>query len=42
MTTDGEDGQSKRQLMREAQDLATKEIMDELRAERDDLVAEFD
>ena len=42
MTTDGEDGQNKRKLAQEAQDLAVQEIMDELREERNELVAEFD
>ena len=42
MTTDGEDGDSKRKQIKEAQELATREIMDELRQEREDLVAEFD
>lgn len=45
MTTDGEDGPSKRKLAEEAlqaQETAAKELLDELKAERDELVAEFD
>ena len=44
MTTDGEqDRQLKRKMeAMEAQDLAVQEIRDELKQERDDLVAEFD
>ena len=44
MTTDGEEpGQlSKRRMVQEAQQLASQELLDELRAEREDLVAKFD
>ena len=42
MTTDGEDGTSRRDLMLQAQEKASKELLEELKAERDELVAEFD
>ena len=42
MTTDGEDGLSKRQMVAQVQQEAQRELLEELKAERDDLVAEFD
>lgn len=44
MTTDGEEGgvMSKRQLVMQAQEKASKELLEELKSERDELVAEFD
>ena len=42
MTTDGEDGPSKRKMVALAQEKASKELLEELKSERDDLVAEFD
>ena len=42
LTTDGEDGTSRRDLMLQAQEKASKELLEELKSERDDLVAEFD
>ena len=42
MTTDGDEATYKRNMMIEMQEQATKEILDEMKAERDDLVAHFD
>ena len=42
MTTDGEDGLSKRQLVAAAQDQATKELLAEMKGERDALIADFE
>lgn len=42
MTTDGEDGLSKRKMMIVAQENASKELLQELKADRDELIAEFD
>ena len=42
LTTDGEDGTSRRQMMLQAQESASMELLEELKAERDGLVAEFD
>ena len=41
MTTDGEDGLSKRKMMLQAQENASKELMEELKADREELVADF-
>ena len=42
MTTDGDEALSKRKMMVEIQEKATKQILDEMKAERDELVAHFD
>ena len=42
MTTDGDEALNKRNMMIEVQDKAAKEILEEMKAERDELVAHFD
>ncbi len=42
VTTDGDEALSKRKMMIEVQERATKEILDEMKAERDALVEHFD
>jgi len=41
LTTDGENG-AKRRMVVEVQEQASRELMEELKGERDDLLAEFD